>query len=234
MDNSQVNYIYTRDLKNMEWPLIREKMEKHQGTKELVITLGSNNIFPCCKENLHYHFNSRFPCNRDEYVERMTDLIDLASPLFKKITVLPPLPRLLEKQCKCQNAAYYPGSLETVTTLTLQLRNTVKKLEDCSVSVVTINQLMKGIYIANKPTVNKWITGGFLPPNQSLGQLARERRNTRTTLGLLSKDSLHFSNTGYHIIGKGICYLLQSNVGHPLDGTDSLSSTGGPGGATSQ
>ena len=223
MDNTQVNYIYTRDLLTLDWLLIKKKIEKHlpggmTNSLELVISLGSNDIFPCRKENMHYHFDSRFPCDRDKYVTAMTELINHASPLFNKITVLPPLPRLLEKQCKCQNAAYYPGSLETVTTFTVQLRKNVKKLEGCSVSVVTINQLMKSIYIANRTFVDKWIKEGKLPPKLSIGQMARERKNTRSILNVMDKDGIHFTVLGYCLLGKGIANLLQSNVGH-LDGT---------------
>ena len=224
MSSTQVNYIYTKDLKSLDWRLLKKQIEMRQrpgdmtNSMELVISLGSNDIFPCRKENKHYHFNSRFPCDRDKYVTTMTELINHAAPLFRRITVLPPLPRLLEKQCKCQNAAYYPGSLETVTNFTVQLRNTVKELEGCSVIVVTINQLMRGLYIANWPFVEEWIEKGTLPPKQSLGQMARERQNTRNVLTELFKDGVHFSELGYFLLGKGVSHLLESQVGH-LDGT---------------
>ena len=77
MENTQVNYIHTPDLRNMNWSWVKDKIMKQKGTEELVIALCSNDIFPCRKEKLHYHFDSRFPCDRDEYVGRMTDLIDL-------------------------------------------------------------------------------------------------------------------------------------------------------------
>ena len=229
MDNCQVKYVYTRDLVTLKWPLIREQMEKYQGKDStLILNIGANDIFPCRKENMHYHFDSRFPCDRDDYCNKMMDLINLAAKFFKTVLVLPPLPRLFEKQCKCRNAAYYPGSLETVTTLTIQLRNTVRQLKDCTVRVVTINQLMKGIYTANRPIVEKWVKEGKLPGKLSIGQLARERRYTRSSLTQLSKDGIHYSDQGYFLIGTGICHLL----GH-LDGTVSPPSTDGPGGATS-
>jgi len=227
MPSTQVNYIYIKDLKSLDWRLLKKQIEKQRprdmtNPLELVISLGSNDIFPCRKENMHYHFDSRFPCDRDKYVTTMTELINHASSIFniKRVTVLPPLPRLLEKQCKCHNAAFYPGSLETVTTFTVQLRNTVKKLEGCSVSVVTLNQLMKCFYIANWPIVKEWIETGTLPPKQSIGQMARERQNTRKVLTQLFKDGVHFSELGYFLLGKGISHLLQSQVGH-LDGTAS-------------